>query len=645
MSHHPPLVTMVNRKRRRWQWSLPLSVAAMGGLVAYIYWQAAATDLPAPERKIEVVSGHPSAESPSHVIASALPELVSSAKKAAAREHREAIDPRTDNWESEAFVAQAEQGINELLSFLSEQLKEERDAPSSFGTPGIRVQGLSLPHMGHVADNGDVRVQTLRPASAPAIPLERAVTVWREWLDGNRIDRVAIKTTGIEIDRATAETRHEIELTARPLSGGRESPSAEHHATWVCHWDTSSEKPSIRRVDVLKWEATTTRTATRWFRDETSTVLGESGVYHRQLKHGLNHWLTRIPKSLGINVFAEYGMAIGDVNGDGLEDLYICQPSGLPNRLLLHRPDHTLADHSQESGVDWLDHSSSSLLVDLDNDGDQDLAIALENKRIILMQNDGRARFRVAANLMIEDRHVQGLSAADYDLDGDLDIYLTVGFADENARPGEPRPDFVYHDANEGGANVLFRNDLAEDDAWSFTDVTDQVGLDVNNRRHSLAAAWEDFDLDGDQDLYVANDYGKNCLYRNDGGRFTEIAPDSRATDSGSGMSVAWADIDRDGLPDLHVGNMFSSAGSRITGHPKFAGQVGEKQHILRRFVKGNTLFRNLGDGTFADIGQSAGVEMGRWAWSSVFADINNDGWDDIFVANGYITNPQADDL
>jgi len=110
-------------------------------------------------------------------------------------------------------------------------------------------------------------------------------------------------------------------------------------------------------------------------------------------------------------------------------------------------------------------------------------------------------------------------------------------------------------------------------------------------------------------------------------------------------MSVAWSDVDRDGLIDLYVGNMFSSAGSRITNDPKFVQAAGAGRHVLRRFVKGNTLFRNNRNETFADVGDQAGVQMGRWAYSSVFADIDNDGWDDIFVANGYITNPQTTDL
>jgi hypothetical protein len=172
------------------------------------------------------------------------------------------------------------------------------------------------------------------------------------------------------------------------------------------------------------------------------------------------------------------------------------------------------------------------------------------------------------------------------------------------------------------------------------------VGLDANNRRHSLAASWEDYDNDGDMDLYVANDYGQNCLYRNDGGKFTDVAAEANVIDFGSGMSVSWADFDRDGWMDLYVANMFSSAGNRITDQAKFRSEDDQQiRQRYRRFAKGNTLFQNLRDGTFREIGAEANVEMGRWAWSSPFLDINNDGWEDIVVANGFLTTEDTGDL
>jgi hypothetical protein len=164
-----------------------------------------------------------------------------------------------------------------------------------------------------------------------------------------------------------------------------------------------------------------------------------------------------------------------------------------------------------------------------------------------------------------------------------------------------------------------------------------------------MAAAWEDFDNDGDLDVYVANDFGRNNLYRNDHGRFVDTAAAASVEDHGSGMSVAWGDVDRDGRFDLYVGNMFSAAGNRVTYQRRFTGgRSTDAVEQLRRMARGNTLFMNRTDAkeaAFVDESIEAAVWLGRWAWASQFADLNNDGWPDLVVANGYVTNDDKDDL
>jgi hypothetical protein len=161
-----------------------------------------------------------------------------------------------------------------------------------------------------------------------------------------------------------------------------------------------------------------------------------------------------------------------------------------------------------------------------------------------------------------------------------------------------------------------------------------------------LAAAWEDFDDDGDQDVMIANDFGPKTLLRNDQGKFVEVTREAGVEDFGSGMSVSWADFNRDGKMDLYVGNMFSSAGNRIAyQNDKLKSVLPDNLAVIQRFAKGNTLFENAGGGHFRDVGEARGVEVARWAWSSLFVDVNNDGWDDIVVANGYVTNDNPDDL
>ena len=282
--------------------------------------------------------------------------------------------------------------------------------------------------------------------------------------------------------------------------------------------------------------------------------------------------------------------------------------------------------------------------ADYDGDGHVDLYVTNYGPNV-LYRNVGDGTFEDVARAagVADDSLSASCAFLDADGDGLLDLYV-CGYAQDDGRGasiGAANDRFVYHDARNGGANSLFRNggNLA------FHDVTAPTGLDQNNRRWSFAASWEDYDDDGDQDLYVANDYGRNNLYRNDGGKFVDVAASTGSEDSASGMSAAWGDYDRDGRMDLYVANMFSAAGSRITTQKQF--KTGTREEIrdrFRRFARGNTLFRNTGEG-FEDVSVQAGVTLGRWAWSSNFVDLNNDSWEDLVVGNGYYTREDTGDL
>jgi len=311
--------------------------------------------------------------------------------------------------------------------------------------------------------------------------------------------------------------------------------------------------------------------------------------------------------------------------------------------LFVQRSDGTAEDTSRAAGVDWWDACHGALLLDLDNDSDQDLVVGTTHG-LIFMANDGRGKFQTVAARLTPQGPTYSLAAADYDSDGDLDIYACCYTATSSLVPGRilARP-VPFHNATNGGRNVLFRNDRD----WQFRDATITSGLDEQNHRYSYAASWEDYDNDGDGDLYVANDYGPNNLYQNDGsGKFVNVASQAGVEDMSTGMSVSWADYNRDGHMDLYVGNMWSSAGNRVMYQPRFLRDVqASTVDQVRRLARGNSLLTNQGDGTFRDSSVEAAVTLGRWAWSSNFVDINNDGWQDLLVANGFITQRETTDL
>jgi len=211
-------------------------------------------------------------------------------------------------------------------------------------------------------------------------------------------------------------------------------------------------------------------------------------------------------------------------------------------------------------------------------------------------------------------------------------------------KAGTPAP---YHDARNGPPGVLFRND----GRGRFIDVTGDAGLDVGNDHYHFAAAWADYDGDGWPDLLVANDFGTKNLYRNLGRRngtvaFEDVAVSAGLVDHGAGMSATFLDYDNDGRLDIYTGNMWSAPGQRITAAPTFMREAPPGVRALyRRHVRGNSLFRNLGNGRFEDRTLDAHAEMGRWAWSSDALDFDSDGWDDLYVVNGMLTRKSPGDL
>ncbi|MBV9294019.1 MAG: VCBS repeat-containing protein [Acidobacteriaceae bacterium] len=383
-----------------------------------------------------------------------------------------------------------------------------------------------------------------------------------------------------------------------------------------------------------------------YFRDVTRAAFKNVTSFTEQLSRGVPYWRARLDPATGIDIYGSNGIAVGDIDNDGYDEIYVCQPGGLPNRLYKFNVDGSLADITAEWQVGILDETSTALFLDLRNIGRQDLLV-LRGGGPVLFLNDGK-RFSLQKDAfrfaMAPAGAFTGMAAADFDRDGKLDLYLCcyVYFQSE-AQYTYAVP---YYDARNGPPNFLFRNKLNADGAGFFEDCTADTGMNENNDRFSFAPAWCDFNGDGWPDLYVANDFGRKNLYVNENGRFRDRAQAAGVEDVGPGMSASWFDYDHDGKPDLYVANMWSDAGQRVVRDKNFIPARDEHaKEAYRRHTKGNSLYRNRGDGTFEETTFQQHVEFGRWAWSSGGHDLDNDGEAEIFVTCGMLTNTSSVDL
>lgn len=417
----------------------------------------------------------------------------------------------------------------------------------------------------------------------------------------------------------------------------------ERVGSWHMEWtQDASQAWTARRWEAGEETASTLRGPA--FVDITAHTLGANESYTRQLLHGADYWRTVLDGAIGVDVYCNNGVAAGDYDNDGLDDLYICQPAGLPNRLYRNRGHGTFEDVTEKAGVGVLDNTASALFVDFRNNGLQDLLV-LCGTGPLLFQNRGDGTFALKRDAFRFAQQPQGTfthaAAADYDGDGRLDLYLcTYQYYLGLDQYHYPIP---YYDARNGPPNCLFHNE----GNLTFVETTERSGMNVENNRYSFACAWGDSNADGKPDLFVVNDFGSSQLYRNDGnGHFTHVSTEAGVEGVGAGMSCCWCDFDDDGLQDVYVPSMWEAAGQRVSSQPQFHAQAPARTRgLYQRHARGNALYRNRGDGTFENVGAQAAVEMGRWSWCSDFFDFDHDGNSDLFVANGYLSGVDREDL
>ena len=419
-----------------------------------------------------------------------------------------------------------------------------------------------------------------------------------------------------------------------------------HREQRVGYWDLEWESSPAGDFLIRTWhslEETSSRAPSPVFSDITALALGGNPSYAAQLLRGTDYWRTVLDSACGIDVYGHNGIAVGDIDNDGFDDLYICQPAGLPNRLYRNRGDGVFDDITESSGLGVLENTACALIADVNNDGRQEvIVVCTSGPRLYLNEGEGKFRLQHAAFQFANPPRgtFTGAALADYDRDGWLDIYFCLYIYYQGTDQYKyPTP---YHDAQNGPPNFMMHNNRD----GTFRDVTEQTGLNQNNTRYSFCCGWSDFNRDGWPDLYVVNDFGRKNLYRNNGdGTFTDIAPQAGVEDVGAGMSVCWTDYDNDGAEDLYVADMWSAAGERISMQPNFKkSSPAQVRAQYRKHAMGNSLFRNAGR-AFQDATASAGVGMGRWAWASDAWDFDHDGFPDLYITNGMVSGTANNDL
>lgn len=341
------------------------------------------------------------------------------------------------------------------------------------------------------------------------------------------------------------------------------------------------------------------------------------------------------------NYYNGGGVALGDINNDGLLDVYFNSNLN-DNKLYLNKGDFQFEDITEKAGVSGTHAWSTGVaMADVNGDGWLDIYvcnsgdIAGDKKQNELFINNGDLTFTDKAKEYGVDDEGFTTHAVffDYDRDEDLDLYIlnnsyqAIGSFNLRKNEREKR--------DKKGGDKLLRNDEGK-----FTDVSEQAGIYGSVIGFGLGVTVSDVNKDGWPDLYVSNDFfERDYLYiNNQDGTFKEKLTDQMRSISGASMGADMADINNDAWPDLFVTEMLPSENARLKTVTTFEDwnryQYNVANDYFHQFTR-NMLQLNMGDGTFSEVGRLSGVQATDWSWGALIFDMNNDGIRDLFVANG----------
>ena len=543
------------------------------------------------------------------------------------------------------------------------------------------VRDLSLP--GHasahlMADDAVVvdMGEAGKPTADPTLPLQHQV--WKNTTVERKVSELPDGFwTGLWGELAHFEDARFGVLRGQRLSGqefltdlkftARSRDTEGGIASWKSKVTVNWRKDEAGEWRVSRWETGamySTRAAAPLFREVLAEAIPAPSEL-RKARHSIHERYLRevfftgsttfaYPKDYWIYVLSwdsldqHTSVAVVDIDNDGWDDFYVTARWGR-NQLWRNRGDGTFEDIAPDLGLDVDGVCNAALFADFDNDGDQDLFLGRSLERGQYYRNeDGRFIERSTLLDAPLPYWTSALSAADVNSDGLLDIYLST-YRLPISKPAnilgarfldpEEREEFKIRRKQDhpvfrltGPPNVLLLN---QGDG-RFAKAPRGGGADL--WLNSFQGTWADYDNDGDPDLFVANDYAPDYIFRNDDGQLVDATRELAGDElQGFGMGVSLGDYDNDGRQDPYFTYMFSKAGSRITA--MFQGL----ERRMYEGVAGNKLLRNTPEGFRTVSGDGPGqmeVMRAGWSWGGQYGDLDNDGYLDLYVSNGLYTPP-----